>query len=375
MKKSGLECDVLVIGGGFFGLYAAHFMAQRGTRVIVTEEAPELLSRASINNQARVHNGFHYPRSVLTARRSRVNYPRFAERFASSIVRNFQHYYGIPRRQSNVSSGQFQRFMEHIGAIVESVPLAPDCGLRSAMFEGLFRVEEFAFDARQLKAQLVAELNALHVPVLTGTSFVGAACSVVEVRADFMTATGNIEIKSPRVLNATYARLNETRRRAALAPIPLKYEVTEMCLLEAPATWAGRALTVMCGPFFSLMPYPSRGLYSLSHVRYTPHVSWTEGSVVPSPDPYTVLESFPKQTNFLRMQKDCARYLPAASEFVRRDSIWEIKALLPRSDRSDSRPILFHRDTICPNFASVLGGKLDNVFDLEEFLGEFANGV
>ena len=26
----------------------------------------------------------------------------------------------------------------------------------------------------------------------------------------------------------------------------------------------------MCGPFFSAMPFPARGLHTLSHVRYTP---------------------------------------------------------------------------------------------------------
>ena len=32
----------------------------------------------------------------------------------------------------------------------------------------------------------------------------------------------------------------------------------------------------MCGPFFSLMPFPAAGLQTLSHVRYTPHFAWLE---------------------------------------------------------------------------------------------------
>ena len=44
--------------------------------------------------------------------------------------------------------------------------------------------------------------------------------------------------------------------------------------MEVPEPLREMALTVMCGPFFSLVPYPSRGLHSFSHVRYTPHYQW-----------------------------------------------------------------------------------------------------
>jgi hypothetical protein len=37
---------------------------------------------------------------------------------------------------------------------------------------------------------------------------------------------------------------------------------------------------------------------------------------------------------------------------------------------NDSRPILFRRDRSNPNVISVLGGKVDNIFDLEELLGD-----
>ena len=56
-----------------------------------------------------------------------------------------------------------------------------------------------------------------------------------------------------------------------------------MALVEPPAELGGAAVTVMDGPFFSLMPYPSRGLFTLSHVRYTPHCSWHDGRASRSP--------------------------------------------------------------------------------------------
>ncbi|WP_406696638.1 FAD-dependent oxidoreductase [Singulisphaera sp. Ch08] len=62
--------DVVVVGGGFFGCMIALHLRRQNARVAVVERGSRLLGRASYHNQARVHNGYHYPRSVLTAFRS-----------------------------------------------------------------------------------------------------------------------------------------------------------------------------------------------------------------------------------------------------------------------------------------------------------------
>lgn len=46
----------------------------------------------------------------------------------------------------------------------------------------------------------------------------------------------------------------------------------------------------------------------------------------------------------------------------------ELKTVLPQSEQDDSRPILFHRHTELPGLVSVLGGKVDNIYDLEREL-------
>ena len=83
------------------------------------------------------------------------------------------------------------------------------------------------------------------------------------------------------VFNCTYSRLNFLNEKSALPLVPLKHELTEMCLVKMPATLQRMGFTVMCGPFFSVMPFPSvlhdEGFaHSLSHVRYTPHYEWQD---------------------------------------------------------------------------------------------------
>src|SRR5262245_40790800 len=98
--------DAAVIGGGFFGCMVALHLRRTNARVVVLERGGRLLGRASYSNQARVHNGYHYPRSVLTAYRSRVNFPRFVAEFADCIDTGFEKYYAVARTFSKVTARQ-----------------------------------------------------------------------------------------------------------------------------------------------------------------------------------------------------------------------------------------------------------------------------
>jgi len=77
----------MAIGGGFYGAAIAIYQAkQRGFKnIVLIERDTALLTRASYDNQARVHNGYHYPRSFTTAYRSRINQPKFVHDWPSAV--------------------------------------------------------------------------------------------------------------------------------------------------------------------------------------------------------------------------------------------------------------------------------------------------
>jgi hypothetical protein len=64
------------------------------------------------------------------------------------------------------------------------------------------------------------------------------------------------------------------------------------------------------------------------------------------------------------MVRDAARYLPAISAARYEASLFEVKTLLGKNEVDDGRPILFHRDARLPQLCSVLGGKIDNIYDI-----------
>ena len=59
--------DKIIIGAGLYGLYSALFCCRKGQRVLVLEYESAPFKRATYINQARVHQGYHYPRSISTA--------------------------------------------------------------------------------------------------------------------------------------------------------------------------------------------------------------------------------------------------------------------------------------------------------------------
>lgn len=361
--------DALVVGGGFFGAaIACHLTRERGLRrVVVVEREANLLARASFANQARVHNGYHYPRSFTTAFRSRVNLPWFLRDYPDAVRRDFTKIYAIARTGSKVSARQFERFCLGIGAAIEPADPAI-CGLFDPHFvERVYRVEECAFDASRLREILTAGLVAAGVEARCGQRVTRIVPN--SGRFDVSVASGDEVLRLMRaklVFNCTYSGLNHLGfAGGVMARSGLKHEIAELALIRPPSALAGLGITVMDGPFFSLMPFPALGLHTLSHVRYTPHCDWADS---PSVDPYVRLEEYHKETRVNRMLRDVVRWLPSMADAEPRGSLFEVKTVLTRNESDDGRPILFERHGEYPGLFSVLGGKIDNVYDILERL-------
>jgi glycine/D-amino acid oxidase-like deaminating enzyme len=369
--------DAVVIGGGFYGTRVALMLARSGLSVKLMEREARILSRASLLNQARVHNGYHYPRSILTSLRSRVNYARFVAEYPGCVVDDFTHYYAIGRGDSKITAAQFVELCKRIDAPVAQAPDTVRALFDARRIDAVFEVRECAFDARKLAAELVLDLGLAGVDVLVGTEVVAcrrAAGGQVEVASRDLSGAQH-RTRARLVFNCTYSGLNAVLANSGAEQIPMKRELAELALAEPPAELRGIGVTVMDGPFFSFMPHPPRpGLYTLSHVRYTPHRSWTDergGALGRAPADVANgaghdAGAGPQVTRFAHMLRDAERYLPVIGGARYVDSLWEVKALLPRSEGDDSRPILFRESEEIPGLVSVLGAKIDNVYDVEE---------
>jgi len=332
-----------VIGGGFFGAMIALKLKRERyfEHVVLFEREHALLARASRFNQARIHGGYHYPRSFVTAYRSRQNYPRFLADFPSAVLSEVRHFYAIARNHSQISASHFERFAQAIGASLEPADEDLWALFERRLIEQIYAVDEQLFDALKLAAWLTHALEDAGVEVRLEQavgSLEATSSGALQVMVDQQTA-----LVASRVYNATYAALAQFE--PSLMP-ELKVEAATLLMVDAPAALGARALTVMDGPFFSLLPYPPLDCYSLSHVRYTPSRSGDLSAIT------------------ARMLRDVKRLAPGLGEIKARQSWTEPKCVLARHEIDDGRPIMLRQSEHHAALWHVLGAKLDNVYDV-----------
>jgi len=361
--------DAVIIGGGFYGAAISIYLArQRGLkRILLVEREAALLTRASYNNQARVHNGYHYPRSFTTAYRSRINLPKFVRDWPEVVKRDFIKLYAIARRNSKVTARQFERFCREIGASITPAEPALRALFEPRLIEDVFLVEEYAFDSTKLADWARRELLEAGVEVRLETRVTEILPTANNSLLISMQPRhgGEEHVRCRYVFNCTYSGLNQLGGSFPGTSTGLKHEVTEMALMQVPPALQELGITIMDGPFFSMMPFPARGLHTLSHVRYTPHFHWKDE---PGIDPYQKLANYERQTRADRMVRDVSRYLPAVLKGKHVDSLFEVKTVLVKNEGDDGRPILFEKHPELLGCYSVLGGKIDNIYDVLEKL-------
>lgn len=359
--------DDVVLGGGIFGTALALELAGRRRRVLLLEAEPALLSRASHANQARVHSGYHYPRSFLTASRSRANFHAFVADYAEAVDRTVKSYYAVARHSSSCTAKTFAELCRRISAPCRPAGDRVRKLVDPALVEEIFEVEEFVFDATALREIVARRLERAGVDVRLGARARRVARPAGALAVEIESPHGTVETLSREVWVCTYAAMNAVLEGSGLPSIPLRHELAELALVRVPDELRDKGLTFVDGPFFSLLPFPSRDLHTLSHVRYTPHGSFTEPPPAHVPSP-------PPASRVSYMLRDAARFLPVAARCEYVESLWEYKTLLPRSDDNDSRPILFRQDHGVTGLHCVLGGKIDNIYELGPALRERFQG-
>lgn len=374
--------DKIIIGAGLYGFYAADFCGERGERVLVLEYDKEPFSRATYINQARVHMGYHYPRSLTTALKSAGYFRRFVRDFGFCIHDGFEQVYATAGQFSWTNAEQFVEFCRAAGIRCDEV--APSRYFNPGMCDGAFLTEEYTYDARMLCAWYRERLAAReNVWIRYGVRIekIIKRDEVFEVRLE----DGSV-YESAYVLNATYASVNQILQKvegAAAEAFPIKYELCEIILCETEKPLEKVGITVMDGPFFSIMPFGKTGLHSLTSVTFTPHVTSYDELPQFACQKGLEKETFmcsgqslgncslcphKPETAWPYMSRLARKYMKEEYGFTYKNSLFSMKPILKSSEVDDSRPTAIRVLCKNPTLISVLSGKINTVYDLDEYL-------
>lgn len=161
--------------------------------------------------------------------------------------------------------------------------------------------------------------------------------------------------------------------------LPVKYELCEVILCQVTEQLKNVGLTVMDGPFFSVMPFGRTGFHSITTVSRTPHMTC-----------YDPLPAFPCQkdnpdctpeqaancnacisrpeTAFQEMKQIARKYLREDIDLSYVKSLFTLKPILKASEIDDSRPTIIRKYSGEPDFYTVFSGKINTMYDLDEIL-------
>lgn len=363
----------VVIGGGVFGTYSAIVLANLGFKVLLIEQEKSLLNRASYVNQARLHTGLHYPRSISTARESLKHYEAFLGAFPSA-VREFKQIYAISNFNSKTSGKGFLSFIERLGIDFEEIN--PNLFFNRGSVSAAFQVNEPSFSATKLRDQLndIISRNP-NIEV-----FLGTRVTAGEVSSDgaILKLEDGSRVSTQGVVIATYAGTNSILGMLGIQPLPLEYELTEVVLGKVNSGMLGTGITVMDGPFWSLMPFGNTDLSSLTSVGFTPIL---KSSLIPSFNCQlkrsgctptrlancNFCEVKPRSNQFHHLQQ-MKLFLKDDYNFFPTESLFTVKTILASTEVDDARPTLIHKASDLPVW-TVFSGKVSTIFDLEGALG------
>jgi hypothetical protein len=174
--------------------------------------------------------------------------------------------------------------------------------------------------------------------------------------------------------------VNEILDKLGYEKFKIKYELCEIILCKVNDELKNTGITVMDGPFFSIMPFGKTGLHSLTSVTFTPHK--TSYDELPTFECQKRSKGYCSKNNLGNCNECIAKptsawpymsnlakkYLKDNFEFEYLGSLYSMKPILMASEIDDSRPTVireFHKN---PTFISVLSGKINTIYDLDEVL-------
>lgn len=374
--------DTIVIGGGIFGCYAALWLAGRGARVALLEKETRLFQKASLVNQARLHGGYHYPRSLATAAMSDEHKERFTAEHRAFINFSFEKYYAIEKFGSFTDARQFERFCERLNIRCERITEHPLFNFHR--LEALYRTEEYSFDPVLLgeyyrqRVENEANIQVFKPAVLESANPDGAFWQV-NVRYQGQP----ILLESPVVINATYAATNAINRLFEVRELDLTHEISEIAFVTS-RQFGERGLTVMDGAFGSIMPYGLSGLLSLSSVAYTHHkISYDhlprfdcqqpETDPACRPEAPGICTTCPRRSpdNARKMLSQMRQYFAEQVEFEYLFSYFTIKSKLQANYIDDGRPTEIAQLREAPRFYCLFAGKINSIYEIEKLAAQW----
>jgi len=245
----------IVIGAGIHGIAAAFSLADEGMEVTVLERNGDLLQGTSRATQGRAHAGYHYPRSLETARECQEGLEHFKFYYYECLFYPEEVYYAVAKEGSKITPEDFAAFCDSLKIQYQPKWPSPRFLHRENIAES-FLCEEPVICLQPLKERLLRQLEQKKVVLHFGEAITG----VEQVNGQPLLLTPVGKYVADLIINATYTEANNILKLLGVeAGYPeYTFHTTEVLRVKVPGKIP--AITVMDGAFVSILPDADYGL-------------------------------------------------------------------------------------------------------------------
>lgn len=285
--------NIRIVGAGFYGCHIALELMRDGHKVTVFESKDDIFKGASGSIPARVHQGFHYPRSKKTRDACQAHAKEFSEFYSDFIRTISSNIYAVAENKSLVDFDQYVSTLKH-----------------EVEFEELREPEEYGL--RHVEGAILTQEN--HIVTDKVRDFYK---HVLGSQIQFGVVPEKIDDPSYDVtIDATFCAYDNKSID--------RYEPCVVGLLEGPTDIA---VTIMDGPFGSVYPWnPDEGLVSLSSALFTPFAktcrTYEEAKAI-----LDDLSEDDRRRRVKEMMDDLSYYYPALQNYKFKDALTSIRAM------------------------------------------------
>jgi len=360
MKKS---VDIAIIGCGIFGAEIALKASSLGLSVQVFESKHDILLGASMNNQNRLHLGFHYPRDIQTGLQSIRGFDSFKKKYQACIQDNFLNTYFISKNNSLTTRDQYLSFCKELGVSFEEIKPA-QMPIQVKDVNGGISCKEVVYDCNILREIVRDNLADFKIDVALSTTV-----ESLKRENDFFSiclSTGD-KIKANLVINASYGSSNHLTEQLGIKIPERQYEYTAVPIIKLDIKKIG--ITIMDGPFITLLPYGKTDNFLLYHVESS--VVTREYKTKLNPEwlsketsPLNILD---KDKFFKNMVDNCINFIPVLKTAELLDILEGPRMIQPGVEDTDARPSLI---TNYDNYIEVFSGKIDHSIWVADEVGK-----
>jgi hypothetical protein len=352
--------NVVVIGAGIHGLTIALELAKHHD-VTIVDANNDILMGASNGTHNRIHLGYHYPRSTRTIAECKSGYDFFVKNYMDCLV--FPDFYYMIEKQSMLTAQEYRNVM--VGENLPCDSEFPDTSfLNRTNIEDSFKVKEACFDIlkfrevirKQLADSNIKQHMSFNIAVATNQ---GNQLVLVDSN------NHSLLLNADLIVNCTYTYSNNLLNKFGIATnlTDYEFEQTEVAVVECDFTIP--AMTVMDGPFISILPY---GNHKNTYLVYdvVNSVRNRECGL------YFNRMDCTKESNWKKMLEHGLEYYPFFNKLKYKYSLYSHRPI-PKNNEGDSRTTRIVKEDYAIDFFSIKEGKFISAPSIAQIFAEMVN--